>query len=171
MQFGWVFGMKAFCSSTLIKYMIRRTLAKDCIPFENWKIHPLWAIISLSKLCLNHKIIIVKNDLILILFTLSRISIYNQIFLFLQKSCLGIWEAGNFDYVRLDIKPIQHPPPPRPSCYIFCLASIGLILLWLQHKVSTKAGHQERWSDAMKRLTLHHFNFFASVKRLIASLL
>ncbi len=29
----------------------------------------------------------------------------------------------------------------------------------------------KRWSDAMKRLTLHRFNFFASVKRFIASLI
>jgi hypothetical protein len=84
MQLHGVLGMKGFVQATWSNYIISRTCTKDSIPFENFIISSLQAIISLSKVCLkpeNHTSkmgwILVKKYLILILFTLFRILMKN----------------------------------------------------------------------------------------------
>jgi hypothetical protein len=47
------FGHEGFVPATWSNYMISRTWTKDSIPFENFKIGSLQAVISISKVCLK----------------------------------------------------------------------------------------------------------------------
>jgi hypothetical protein len=141
MQLHSDLGMKALFKQ-LIKLYDMKNLEIRFYPFRKFEIGSLWVIISLSKLHLkpeNHTSktdwILVKKILILILFTLFRILMKNQIGLFKLKKlprCLGS-RKHKICPAHLEASPALLPP----TCYIFSLARVGPILLGPWCKIST----------------------------------